>query len=229
MQRCELVAAENRSNKISFRNAALRPRELRNNGVWNPNKALNQGSQISRSKLAGTRGKFLSRHSLRYAQNSSTGIAMGRNPTAAQTKFAAGMVAGKSKVDAYAIAHPNDRSKRRTLKNEAYAASLNPVVLAEVERLRKEPIVLECFPDANNPHALRAHVLATMTRLTQYPDPLIAMQAAAWLSQYIDKMESTPAAAGNGQLIADLRGLYQKALKAAPLLETVAENGTPEP
>jgi hypothetical protein len=151
---------------------------------------------------------------------------MGRAPTAAQSKFAAGILAGKTKTEAYAIAHPNDKSQHRTLRNEASRASQSPGVLAEIERIRKEPIILEQFPDATNPHALRAHAVATMARLTQHVDPIIAMRAADWIREYADKLEQSPmaaAAGGNAQLVADLRGLYQKALKAAPLIETVAE------
>jgi hypothetical protein len=145
----------------------------------------------------------------------------GRPPTAKQARFAAEILTGKSKVEAYTIAHPNDKSSRRALRVQASRASQSPGVLAEIERIRKEPIILEQFPDATNPHALRAHAVATMARITQSSDPIIAMRAADWLREYADKLDSIPSTPNN--LIADLRSLYQKALKATPLIETVAE------
>lgn len=145
----------------------------------------------------------------------------GRAATAKQSRFAQGIVSGKTKVDAYALAYPDDKSTRRALIVQASRRSKVPAVQAEIERLRKEPIILESFPDASNPKALRAHAVATMARLTSYPDPLVQLHAANWLRDFADTLDRAPAADGNAGLIADLRGLYRKALEASPLIETV--------
>lgn len=152
---------------------------------------------------------------------------MGRDPTSKQTQFAAGIVSGLSKTDAYSRAHPNDHSSRRMLRIEASRQSKSPAVLAEIQRLRSEPIILEQFPESNNPQALRAHVLATITRLTGHPDPAVQFHAARWLYDYASSLESHPETTDDRQaLIAGLQQLYQKALHQTPLIETVAQSET---
>jgi acyl transferase domain-containing protein len=111
-------------------------------------------------------------------------------PTVAQKRFAEGIVMGKTKTDAYALAHPNDKSSRKTVRMSALNAAKSPAVQAEIKRLWSEPIVLEQFPDASNPHALRAHAVATMARLSKSADQVIAMRAADWLKNYADSLES---------------------------------------
>jgi hypothetical protein len=60
-----------------------------------------------------------------------------------------------------------------------------------------------------------------MVRLTRCPDPVVAMNAAVWLKNYADSLiveraRAKPNPDGDKEkLIADLRGLYAKALKAA--------------
>jgi len=157
---------------------------------------------------------------------------MGRNqaPTAKQTKFAEGLASGLSKTQAYALAHPNDKSNKLSLRNEASRASRSPAVIAEVQRLWREPIILDQFPQYSDPKALRAHAIATMARLTQHPDGTIAMQAARWLYDYANGLGAHPeTTADRTALLSDLRSLYQKALKQAPLVETVLDSEDADP
>jgi hypothetical protein len=150
---------------------------------------------------------------------------MGRNaPTVKQTKFAANMLLGMPKTKAYALAHPDDKSKPRTLRVQAVKAAKTPNVQAELARLANTPIILDECPQAGDARAIRGHVLARMLRLSQASEPSVQLFALQWLYDYAGTLESkTDSTSDREQLLSDLKGLYKKALQQTPIVETVAE------
>lgn len=149
-----------------------------------------------------------------------------QNPRVAQRVFAAGLAAGLSQEKAYVKSHPENRGKRQTVQGNAKRAAKSPLVKAEVQRLVAEDVQLRIFPDATNPAKLRQHAVATMVRLTQSTDEVIAMRASDWLATFAEKVEAlTLTSAPQSELFRDLGQLYRKAL-AAPqpaIVETVVE------
>lgn len=152
--------------------------------------------------------------------------------TPAQRQFAVGIVTGKTKIDAYAAAHPASRMNRKALGVQAAKAAKSPNVQAEIQRLMADPVLFTACPEATDPTIIRAHGVAIMVKVSRCSDMAIAAHAADWLVRYADNLEARQAAAKakpsdeKQRLLADLRGLYSKALaapKPAPLVETVIE------
>jgi hypothetical protein len=148
-------------------------------------------------------------------------------PTVKQRKFAAEIAAGRSKRQAYAIAHPEQKMSLPSLRAAATRASKSPAVQAEIRRLLTEPIILDTCPKADDPRALREHAVASMIRLTKHSDGVIAAHAADWLIKFAASLEAareSPRMTEREQVIHELRGLYAKALNGAPpLVEAVPE------
>jgi hypothetical protein len=150
-----------------------------------------------------------------------------KNPRVSQRVFAAGLASGLSQEKAYAKAYPNNKGKRESIQTNAKRAARSPKVKAEVSRLLAEDIQLRIFPDAENPAKLRAHAVATMVRLSQSADEVIAMRASDWLTSYAEKREAIalPGDTPRAELFHDLSQLYRKALSAPQpaIVEAVAE------
>lgn len=154
--------------------------------------------------------------------------------TVAQRLFAAGIANGKSKAGAYRDAYPHQHMKPAVLRQSAIKAAKRPNVQAEIQRLMSDPILFMACPQASDPAIVRQHAVAIMTQISRCSDMVMAAHAADWLARYADQLEAQQAAAKarpheeKQRLLADLRGLYQKALAAprtpsAPLVETVLE------
>jgi len=150
-------------------------------------------------------------------------------PTQAQRKFAAGMAIGKSKAKAYALAHPGQKMKPASLNTAALRSSKSKAVQDELARLLAEPIlqavVLEPCPGARDPEQLREHACAVMLRLSRHTDALVAFHAACWLREYADAIDTRRHRPADERqaVLAELRGLYAKALKRPPIIEAAAE------
>jgi hypothetical protein len=158
-----------------------------------------------------------------------TGTQQIKPPTVKQRKFAAGIAAGMPKAKAWDIAYDSN-AKPSTKHVAAKRASQKPAVRAEVERLLKQDVVLQSFPDADNLAALRAQGIRTMVRLAQSEDELVAMQAANWLVTHSEKVAqfTAPGDHPRAELFSDLGKLYRKALAAAPqVVNTTLESETP--
>ena len=153
-------------------------------------------------------------------------------PTVRQKRFASEIVAGRSKRAAYELSHPEQKMSLRSLRSAATRASKSPLVQAEIQRLLRDPVVLDACPKAGDPRALREHAIACMIRLTRHTDGVIAAHAARWLIDFASSLERAPVSSPKTertQIIAELRGLYERALgPAPPLVETAGEN-EPEP
>lgn len=107
------------------------------------------------------------------------------------------------------------------------------VARAEWAQLMGEPLaMLACPPKAKDPKGLIEHGLAIMIRVSYSEDQEIAMQAAKWLVSYGEAVarEIKPAKTADkaDDLLANLRGLYAKALKASPDLVVEATSETLE-
>jgi hypothetical protein len=92
--------------------------------------------------------------------------------------------------------------------------------------------VLETCAGVKDPRQLLEHGVATIVRVSQSHDLDLAMEAARWLVDYAkSEMQREKLKPGEEkiQIIAELRGLYQKALQPAntsPLvIESQAEDG----
>jgi hypothetical protein len=146
--------------------------------------------------------------------------------TVKQRKFAAEIAAGRSKRQAYTIAHPEQKMSLPRLRAAATRASKSPAVQAEIRRLLADPIILDTSPKADDPRALREHAVASMIRLTKHSDGVIAAHAAEWLIAFADSLEAARARKPKTdaeQVISELRELYAKALNEPPLVEAVTE------
>jgi hypothetical protein len=154
-------------------------------------------------------------------------------PTVKQRKFAAEIAAGRSKREAYAIAHPEQKMSLPSLRATAARASKSPAVQAEIRRLLQDPVLLDTCPKADDPRALREHGVASMIRLTKHSDGVIAAHAAEWLISFAASLEAARAPQGmteREQVIHELRGLYAKALNGVPpLVEAVSDGAADGP
>jgi hypothetical protein len=152
------------------------------------------------------------------------------NPTISQTRFAAGLAAGQSKVDAYVAAHPKQQGKRKTVKTNAAAAAKQQAVQFELARLLTDPAILEHCPGSVEPHLLMEHGVAILVRLSKgSAGPELAFKSAIWLVEHAVRererereMKRLARKDSKAEIIADLRGLYAAAL-AAPAEELVSE------
>jgi hypothetical protein len=97
----------------------------------------------------------------------------------------------------------------------------NNQVRQEIARVFTDPVVLRtCSQDARK---LLEHGLATMVRVSQSQDPKYAMEAGRWLVEYaqraLEQQRQPPRPKPvdeRVEIIAELRGLYAKALNANP-------------
>jgi len=149
-------------------------------------------------------------------------------PTQAQRIFAQQLALGKSKPQAYKLAHPNQRMNPKTLASASQRAARSKAVKGELERLMAEPLlqplILEPCPAAKNPAMLREHAVATMLRLSRHSDPLVSFHAAQWLMDYANATDTrTAPAISREAILGELKGLYAKALNRPPIVEAVAE------
>lgn len=161
--------------------------------------------------------------------------AMGAKPaTRAQKAFAAAVVGGATLASAYRKAHPGATgSAPGTIRTAAKVAKQSKAVQREIARLMADPLlqpaILESCPEASNPGRLREHAVGIMLKLSRHADPLVAVHCAEWLASYADKLiaeseRTRSIEPTRQQILADLRGLYAKALArpaAPPLVETV--------
>ena len=146
-----------------------------------------------------------------------------KTPTASQKRFAAGLAAGKTKVDAYKDAYPKAKTtKRPVLRARASRSSQSSAVQFELARLVTDPSIMECCPNWQNPHALVEHGIAIMVRLSKChaTDPVIAMRAAEFLIAHGEKqlpIAPKTRTIDHAKIVSDLKGLYAKALNAPPI------------
>jgi hypothetical protein len=132
------------------------------------------------------------------------------------------MAAGQTKTDAYLAAHPTAKANRRVVKNRAVAASKQAAVQYELARLLTDPAILEHCPGSVEPHLLMEHGVAILVRLSKgSAGPELAFKSAIWLVEHAVRererereMKRLARKDSRAEIIADLRGLYAKALEA---------------
>jgi hypothetical protein len=151
--------------------------------------------------------------------------------TTAQKRFAQGMALGKSQSVAYKIAHPTTKMTGKSLATTAQIAAKNRNVKDELARLMKEPLLspllLFPFPEYQDAARLREHAVATMFRLTNHEDPVVAMHAAIWVFDYskaLDEQRKPKVKVeSRAEILASLRATYARNLaRQAPLVIEVA-------
>jgi hypothetical protein len=125
------------------------------------------------------------------------------------------------------MAHPRQKMNLQNLRTAATRSARSPKVRHEVERLLRDPVLLESCPGAADPKVIREHAVGVMVRISKSEDPYVAFHAANWLRDYAVALEAEQKAkkphAEKAALLADLRGLYQRALApAAAAAERVA-------
>jgi hypothetical protein len=150
-----------------------------------------------------------------------------REPTVKQRKFVEGILVGRSKREAYALSHPEQKMSVRSLRSAATRAARSPAVRAEIRRLLRDPVILDTCPQMDDPRALREHAVASIIRLTNHSDGVIAAHAAEWLIHFANQLAVAGApqpTTEREQLINELRGLYRKALNQPSLVLEAPKN-----
>jgi hypothetical protein len=157
-------------------------------------------------------------------------------PTAAQKRFAREITLGQSQTKAYAIAHPTAKMTGKLLTSAAHKAKKSAGVQEELARLMADPIlqplVLASCPEYTDEKRLREHAVGVMIRLSAHEDPIVAMHCAIWIYDYScalgqAKAPKTPRE-DRSKILADLRGLYAKALKPLPTIVDVPAEASSE-
>ena len=107
-------------------------------------------------------------------------------------------------------------------------------IARDLERVFGTPVVLESCAPVRDPRKLLEHGLVTMVRVSQSPDLEYAMQAGRWLVDYATRIlerqgqQQKPKADERVQIIAELKGLYAKALNPNPLVSDATIDLIPE-
>jgi hypothetical protein len=158
---------------------------------------------------------------------------MANQMTAREQRFAA-LLLETTKVDAYGQAGYSQKGSRATQTVDAYRLSKRPKVQQEVARLLQQ----RAFP-ADDYKRLQETAIAALTEILLYaPDSRVRLKAGSILLAYaaagLEKPRETPAAQPpdhTSEVIAELRGLYAKALgtEPPPLVEPVEVEAAEQP
>jgi hypothetical protein len=162
---------------------------------------------------------------------------MPRDLTGKQAKFALGVAMGKSLADSYREAYEPSNPKAVSVYANARRTRKHPLVARRIAELQ-----VKLMPGPENMRALYQHALAVGLQLTVVgEDDKVRLRAAQWIAREAEKREKLEAAARTpdragapddaGEIIAELRGLYAKALGAEPLplVEPVEAAGAGQP
>jgi hypothetical protein len=157
--------------------------------------------------------------------------------TTAQKRFARELSLGRGPSKAYQVSHPDTKITGKALATTAHKAKKSQGVQEELARLMNDPIlqplVLSSCPEYTDEKRLREHAVGVMIRLSAHEDPIVAMHCAIWIYDYScalgqAKAPKTPRE-DRSKILADLRGLYAKALKPLPVIvESTVEPAGPE-
>lgn len=88
---------------------------------------------------------------------------------------------------------------------------------AELARIFGQRTILGKLPGYKNAEGLLEHGLQTMVRISQCGKTELELTAGKWLVEYATALiKSRPKSEQGVEIIANLRGLYQKALNSGP-------------
>lgn len=92
-------------------------------------------------------------------------------------------------------------------------------------KLLVDRVIFRELPGWDNPRKLAQHAVATMMRVTESKNLVLAFGAAKWLAEYARQLEMVkPSGAGRDEsveVVAQLRALYKKALPSEAAMDLV--------
>jgi len=140
---------------------------------------------------------------------------MSRNLTGKQAKFALEVAMGKSLADSYREAYGPSNPTARSVYTNSQRARRHPLVSQRIAELE-----MQLMPGPEDMKAARQHALAVGLQLTVVAkDERVRLRAAQFVAAEAAKSEKLEEeerkAEGRPQVIAELKGLYRKALGSA--------------